>query len=86
MWRMDWDETAIRIYLDGELLNEVDLAKTQNQGYNGNHENPFNTSTAGFGHYILLNLAIGSNGGVPDDAKFPLHYYIDYVRVYQKDK
>ena len=86
LWRMDWDETAIRIYLDGELLNEVDLAKTQNQGYNGNHENPFNTSTAGFGHYILLNLAIGSNGGVPDDAKFPLHYYIDYVRVYQKDK
>lgn len=34
--------------------------------------------------YILLNLALGKNGGNPDNTKFPIYYDIDYVRVYQK--
>lgn len=84
LWRMDWDKDYIRIYLDDEQLNEVDLSQTANQGYNGNYENPFSNSVDGFGAYILLNLAIGSNGGTPDTSKFPLHYYVDYVRVYQQ--
>ena len=83
IWRMDWDKEFIRIYLDEELLNEIDLSKTQNQGYDGNRENPFANDVVGFKHYLLLNLAIGSNGGAPDDSQFPLRYYIDYVRVYQ---
>ena len=83
IWRMDWDKEFIRIYLDEELLNEIDLSKTQNQGYDGNRENPFANDVVGFKHYLLLNLAIGSNGGEPDDSQFPLRYYIDYVRVYQ---
>jgi beta-glucanase (GH16 family) len=79
VWRMDWDEEAIRLYLDDELLNETLLRNTQN-GSIGNYTNPFNQP-----HYILLNLAIGGqNGGTPDDAAFPLKYEIDYVRVYQK--
>jgi beta-glucanase (GH16 family) len=84
IWRMDWDKEFIRIYLDDELLNEIDLSQTQNHGYDGNTENPFANNVVGFGHYLLLNLAIGSNGGEPDDSQFPLRYYIDYVRVYQK--
>lgn len=84
LWCMDWDETFIRIYLDGELLNEVDLSKTENQGHGGNHHNPFSNNVDGFGAYLLLNLAIGSNGGTPDETKMPLRYYVDYVRVYQK--
>lgn len=83
IWRMDWDKNYIRLYLDDELLNEIDLSKTQNQGYDGNIENPFSNEVPGFKHYLLLNLAIGSNGGEPDVARFPLRYYIDYVRVYQ---
>ena len=83
IWRMDWDKAFIRIYLDNELLNEIDLSKTQNQGCDGNTENPFANDVVGFKHYLLLNLAIGSNGGKPDDSQFPLRYYIDYVRVYQ---
>ncbi len=83
LWRMDWDRYFIRIYLDGELLNEIDLSTTQNRGYDGNRENPFNTDYPGFGDYILLNLALGSNGGTPDDTFFPLKYRVDYVRVYQ---
>lgn len=82
IWRMDWDKNYIRLYLDGELLNEIDLSQTQNQGFGGNNENPFNTQVEGFGDYILLNLAIGSNGGTPDNSAFPLKYKVDYVRVY----
>ncbi len=78
-WRMDWDETAIKLYLDDELLNEVPLSQTIN-GSLGNHKNPFMQP-----HYLLLNLAIGGqNGGEPDLSAFPLRYEIDYVRVYQK--
>ena len=78
VWRMDWDEQYIRIYLDNELLNEVALETTVN-GRIGNHQNPFHRP-----QYLLLNLALGGdNGGVIDDAAFPLRYEIDYVRVYQ---
>lgn len=83
VWRMDWDEHFIRLYLDDELLNEVDLYKTHNQGVDGDYGNPFSNTHDGFGHYILLNLAIGSNGGEPDLSHFPLRYEVDYVRVYQ---
>ena len=75
LWRMDWDENAIRIYLDGKLLNETDLTTTINpDGFN-----PFHQAV-----YLLLNLAIGENGGDPSDTLFPVRYEIDYVRIFQK--
>jgi beta-glucanase (GH16 family) len=79
VWRMDWDEEAIRIYLDDELIGETLLVNTIN-GSLGEFKNPFKQP-----HYLLLNLAIGGqHGGVPDIESFPLVYEIDYVRVYQK--
>lgn len=79
VWRMDWDEEAIRLYLDDELLNETLLSETIN-GSPGEFKNPFKQP-----HYLLLNLAIGGqHGGTPDGPAFPLNYEIDYVRVYQK--
>jgi len=79
IWTMDWTKDYIRIYLDGELLNEINLETTTN-GTIGRHENPFHAS-----QYILLDLAIGGiNGGRPDPDAFPMKYEIDYVRVYQK--
>lgn len=58
IWRMDWDETSIKLYLDDELLNEIFLKDTYN-GSLGNNKNPFMQP-----HYILLNLAVGGiNGG-----------------------
>ena len=79
VWRMDWDEEAIRLYLDDELLNEIPLSETIN-GSLGKGTNPFKQP-----HYILLNLALGGiNGGTIDDTAFPMRYEIDYVRVYQK--
>lgn len=82
VWRMDWDENYMSIYLDDELLNKIDLTTTYNKGYDDNYENPFISSV--MKHYVILNLAIGSNGGTPDLSCFPLKYNVDYVRVYQK--
>lgn len=81
LWRMDWDEDTIKLYLDGELLNEIKLSDTTN-GKIGKETNPFRQP-----HYILLNLAIGGvNGGEPDVNAFPMKYEIDYVRVYSSTK
>lgn len=76
IWRMDWDETAIKLYVDDKLLGQVQLdALTNPDGFN-----PFKQP-----HYILLNLAIGGdNGGDPSGTRFPRRYLVDYVRVYQK--
>ena len=81
IWRMDWDEEAIKLYLDDELLNEIPLKNTIN-GKIGKGTNPFTRP-----QYLLLNLAIGGiNGGPIDEAALPMKYEIDYVRVYQKEK
>lgn len=79
LWRMDWDEDYIRLYLDNELLNEISLKETLNDKL-GNYKNPFKQP-----HYILLNLAIGGdNGGEPNPEEYPIQYQVDYVKVYQK--
>ncbi len=83
VWRMDWDKDYIRLYLDGELMNEIPLAAAANGGGENRDVNPFSNDDPDFGQYILLNLALGRNGGVPDDASFPLRYEVDYVRVYR---
>ncbi|WP_374049392.1 family 43 glycosylhydrolase [uncultured Bacteroides sp.] len=81
IWRMDWDEEAIKLYLDDELLNEIPLSSTIN-GSIGNGTNPFTKP-----QYLLLNLALGGiNGGPIDESALPMKYEIDYVRVYQKEK
>lgn len=78
IWRMDWDKTAISLYVDDLLLNRVALKDLVNQ--DGSQFNPFMQP-----HYILLNLAIGGdNGGDPSATKFPKRFEVDYVRVYQK--
>ncbi len=76
VWRMDWDREWIRMYLDGELRNEIDLSKT----INPDGTNPFHQP-----HFIILNLAIGSTGGDPSPLSFPRRFEVDYVRVYQRN-
>ena len=80
VWRMDWDKDYIRLYVDDELFNETKLEDTFNKS-TGEFKNPFRQP-----HYILLNLALGGNGGDPSETAFPLKYEIDYVRVYQKQE
>ena len=94
VWRMDWNDDFIRLYLDDKLMNEIALDNTGNgtgglsDWWRGSWRNPFRdegNSGEGFGQQIFLNLAIGGiNGGTPDVSQFPLEYYVDYVRVYQK--
>lgn len=75
IWKMNWTEASIKLYLDDELLNEIDLSTTNNaDGFNPFHQP----------HFILLNLALGSNGGDPSNSTFPSRYEVDYVRVFQK--
>lgn len=75
IWRMDWDEKSVNIYIDDILINTTDLNIT----INPDGINPFKQP-----HYLLLNLALGANGGDPSGTKFPINYEIDYVRIYQK--
>ena len=78
VWRMDWDESEVRLYVDDHLLNTTDVRAAANGG--GGARNPLQQP-----HYVLLNLAIGGmNGGDPSATTFPARYEIDYVRVYQK--
>ena len=76
VWRMDWDEDMINLYIDDILINTTALTETVNP----DGSNPFKQP-----HYLLLNLALGANGGDPSGTKFPIRYEIDYVRVYQKN-
>jgi len=74
IWKMNWTEESIRIYLNEKLLNEINLDEaTYPDGFN-----PFRQP-----HHILLNLALGSNGGDPSETDFPISYEVDYVRIYQ---
>jgi beta-glucanase (GH16 family) len=78
VWRMDWDNEAISLFVDDQLLNKVALSKLVNK--DGAAANPFQQP-----HYMLLDLALGGmNGGEIDKDIFPTHFEVDYVRVYQK--
>jgi hypothetical protein len=68
---MDWDRELIRLLVDGQLLNKVDLEATVND--NERHANPFRGP-----HYLLLNLAIGgTQGGDPSATDFPARFEVD---------
>lgn len=75
IWKLVWTEDKMTIYVDDVLLNEISLEETFNTS---DGTNPFRQP-----HYLLLNLAIGSNGGDPTQTDFPNRYIVDYVRVYQ---
>ncbi|NNV56754.1 glycoside hydrolase family 16 protein [Limnovirga soli] len=76
VWRMDWSKEAINLYIDDVLLNTTMLSETLND----NGTNPFLQP-----HYLLLNLAMGGNGGNPSGMQHPITYQVDYVRVYQQE-
>jgi beta-glucanase (GH16 family) len=91
VWRMDWDDTSIKLYVDDVLLNSTDLKDTVNEDLEakdsqvrnsalGDPKNPFHQP-----HYIILNLALGgTSGGDPSGTEFPARFEVDYVRIYQR--
>ena len=75
VWVMDWDHDAIKLSVDGRVLNTQDVNRTVNGDAEG--KNPFRAP-----QFILVNLAVGGqNGGDPAQTKFPARFEIDYVRV-----
>jgi beta-glucanase (GH16 family) len=78
VWRIDWDENGIKLYVDEMLLNAVNVKETFNA--DKERKNPFRQP-----HYIILGLAIGGGPrGDPSETKFPARYAMDYVRIYRK--
>ena len=76
-WVMEWTPDRVDLFFDGQWLNHQDLAQVRNLSDTPFH--PFRHP-----HGILLNLAIGGNGGDPSRTEFPQRYEIDFVRVWQK--
>ncbi|MEO0531333.1 MAG: glycoside hydrolase family 16 protein [Planctomycetota bacterium] len=76
VWRMDWNADRIVLSVDDLVLNEIDLtaiAKPKDRPHPFRHP-----------HYVLLNLAIGGDGGGdPSETEFPGKFEVDHVRVYQ---
>jgi beta-glucanase (GH16 family) len=76
VWRMDWDDQKIDLYLDDSLLNSATLSSM----LNADGTSPFKQKV-----YMLVNLAIGGdNGGDPAGTTFPQKYEVDWIRVFQK--
>lgn len=81
---VEWEPGKISWYVDGKLIHTEDnwYSATEGQGeitYPAPFDQPF---------YIILNLAVGGNWpGNPDETTNIKNaaYYIDYVKVYQKD-
>ncbi|WP_372948952.1 family 16 glycosylhydrolase [Mariniphaga sp.] len=76
VYTTEWNENEIKSYVDGEHYFTF-----TNNG-EGFEAWPFDQQ-----FHLILNLAIGGGlGGKKgiDDSKFPHHFQIDYVRVYQK--
>lgn len=69
IWKLDWQEEYMRIYIDDELVNEINIGNIKGNKFKKKY-------------YILLNLAIGRKGLKPADDNMPLIYEIEYVKVY----
>lgn len=76
VWRMDWDDQKIDLYLDDTLMNTSSLSSM----LNSDGTSPFKQKV-----YMLVNLALGGvNGGDPGSTTFPQKYEVDWIRVFQK--
>lgn len=72
VYRMDWNDKEIQLYVDDELKNTVDITSFKNWDGSVTFHNP---------QFIMLNLAIKDHGaGIDSGQKFE----VDYFRVYQK--
>jgi len=80
IWRMDWNEKEIKLYVDNKLLNSIDVEKARNP----KNKLPLYPFKQPF--FLRLNLAVGSNGGNPNGTEFPAKMEVDYIRIYQKLK
>lgn len=70
IYSMEWDSTAIKIYVDGKLNHKVA----------NSDKVPFNHD-----FFLIMNVAMGGGfGGLIDPAFKSAAMEVDYIRVYQK--
>lgn len=74
VWRMDWDEETITLYLDGEKRNSIKIREFRNGDGTIAFYNP---------QYMWLNLALKDFGHGIDAEQ---HFEVDYFRLYQRSK
>lgn len=77
-YAVEWYPDRIEFYIDDERYF---VFENEN---NGAAAWPFDQP-----HYLILNLAIGGGWGGQkgiDDSIFPQKYYIDYVKVYEREE
>jgi beta-glucanase (GH16 family) len=79
IYRVDWEPTVMRWYVDGNLYHTVTSSSWWSGG--GGGLAPFNKR-----FHILLNVAVGGDWpGNPDGSSvFPQQMVVDWVRVYRK--
>ncbi|HEY8402504.1 MAG TPA: glycoside hydrolase family 16 protein [Cytophagaceae bacterium] len=76
VFSVEWEENEIRWYIDDQLYSTKTPKDTDP------HRWPFDQK-----FHFLLNLAIGGTWPGPPDEEtvFPKYFFIDYVRVFQKE-
>jgi len=79
VYGLEWTDSQMFWYVDGELVKNQDISRANQEELNG----------ADRRFFVLLNLAIGSEGTgftggpVPALTDYPFRMYVDWVRVYQ---
>jgi beta-glucanase (GH16 family) len=76
VYAMEWYPDRIDIFVDGQKYFTFRNENT------GSSTWPFDKP-----QYLLINLAIGGSWGGQkgiDDSRFPMRYFVDYVRIYRQ--
>ncbi len=75
IYAVEWNENKIQWYYDDKLFASINTSSANLHAYAG-------TKPASQPHYLLLNLAMGGNGGGGIGADVNIsNMYVDYVRV-----
>lgn len=77
VYAVEWDNKKIRWYVDDKVIVEGNIDQNIN-----------NTSAFHLPFFIVLNLAVAGDfpGQTVDESKLPATMYVDYVRVYTRQK
>lgn len=73
-YAIEWDEGGIEWFYDGEPFYEIGPDDIGNREWV--YDQPF---------FLIVNLALGGTfgGNIALDLEYPLHLYVDHVRVYE---
>ncbi len=67
-----WGETSYKLWLDGQLLYEMDASQVDDAHYGGMCDGI---------NYMIISSEFGSWGGAFDKSQLPAKMYVDYVKV-----